>query len=287
MFSRVLIAVDGSECARRAAAFGLELASAYGATVDVLHVVTGDAAGRDVGGTEVDPRQRGERFLDDVASSVEGVAVETHLLEGRPGRVIVDQAEERDADLLVMGRRGRSGLGERLLGSVLERVLRRTAVPVLAVPETTETAPAGFENVLVTTDGSDAAELAAPYGADLARTYAATLHLLTVLDVAKRAGLFDAGGVSAEYVERLRAVASEDVDALAAAAGDLEGLDVVREVVRGRPHEGIREYVEGNEVDLVVMSSQGETRLAGQVLGSVTDRVLRVVRRPVLVVPAP
>jgi nucleotide-binding universal stress UspA family protein len=285
MFSRILLAVDGSECSRRAATFGLELAAAYGADVDATFVVA--KAHRSAGESGVDPRERGERVLDDVVANGAdlGVDVETHLDEGAPPKRIVGRADELGVDLLVMGQQGHTGLGKRLLGSVLTRVLRQTDVPVLAVPTGPMDDVPAYEGVLLPTDGKAGAERAAPYGVDVARRYDATLHLLSVLDVQRKAGLFDAGGVSGEYVDRLLAQAREDVDAFADAAGDLDDLDVVREVVRGRPHVGIQEYVEREEVDLVVMASSNETSLTGQVLGSVTDRVLRVLSIPVLVVP--
>ncbi|MFC6988123.1 universal stress protein [Haloplanus sp. GCM10025708] len=232
-------------------------------------------------------RERGERALDEVASEGEdaGVDVETRFAEGRPQTRIVDRADETNADLVVMGQQGHTGLGERLLGSALTRVLRNTDVPVLAVPAGLRDGAPEFGDVLVPTDGSDASRRAAPYGADVARRYGVTLHLLSVLDVQREAGIFDVGGVSEAYVDRLLEQARENVDDLSDAAGDLDDLDVVRDVVRGRAHTGVREYVEAEDVGLVVIASRGETSFTGQALGSVTDRVLRVLAVPVLVVP--
>ncbi|MFB6122765.1 MAG: universal stress protein [Haloferacaceae archaeon] len=287
MFSRILLAVDGSECAHRAANFGVELAAAYDADVEALFVVGGKSTSPPGVDSGVSPRERGERVLDEVASTGAdaGVDVDTRLDEGRPPAVIVDRAEETDADLVVMGQQGHTGLGKRLLGSVLMRVLRQTDVPVLAVPAGATDDVPEFGDVLVPTGGSDTSKQAAPYGADVARRFGVPLHLLRVLDVRKEAGIFDAGGVSETYVDRLTDRAREDLDDLADAMGDLDDVDVVRDVVRGRAHVGIREYVEAEDVGLVVMATRDETSFTGQALGSVTDRVLRVLSVPVLVVP--
>ncbi len=216
------------------------------------------------------------------------VAVETRRSEGRPPRVIVDHVDERGIDLVVMGRHGRAGLGERLLGSVTERVLRGSDAPVLTVDGGDADDAGGYRNVLVPTDGSEIAERAAPYGVDVARRYGATLHLLNVVDVQREGGLFSAGGVDAEFVERLEGRGRERVDRLAERVRETDASAEPRTaVVRGAPHAGIREYVDANGVDLVVMSSEGESNLAGQLLGSVADRVLRTVDVPVLVVPVP
>jgi nucleotide-binding universal stress UspA family protein len=274
MFDRLLIAVDGSSCARRAAKFGLELAARYDADVEVVTVAS-------------DETTLGRNALDDVeklAAEV-GVDVATERLSGKPARTIVARAAECDADLIVVGRRGRTGVRARFLGTVTERILRRSAVPVLTVPDgdVTNTTGTAFERVLVTTDGSDIAGRAGPYGSDLARRVGAALHVLNVVDIQAEAGVFNAGGVDREYVERLERRGREAVDDLVAAA-ETTGLDVRRAVVRGSAHEAIDEYVEENGIDLLVMSSEGQSNLASQQLGTVTGRVLRTVDRPVLVV---
>ncbi|MEF8773595.1 MAG: universal stress protein, partial [Halobacteriales archaeon] len=170
MFSRVLIAVDGSECAHRAAVVGAELAATAGAAVEVVHVVEGRAE-RDLDGLNgPDPREYGRQALQAVESRASpDVDVDTGLLDGRPSEAIVERAADRDTDLIVLGRRGHGNLGERLLGSTVERVLRRTEIPVLAVPDVAKDEPGGYEDVLVTTDGSGSAKRAGPYGAGLAR----------------------------------------------------------------------------------------------------------------------
>lgn len=276
MFNKLLIPVDGSDPAARAARIGFELAAAYDAAVDVLHVASDD-----------DSRERGEALLDDVASLAgeDGPAVETHLVDGTPAKAIVSHATDADADLLAMGRHGRSGITEHLLGSTSERVLRGVDVPVLTVPNGDESPDWNPENVLVTTDGSEVAERAAPYGVDVARRLTAKLHLLSVVDVQAEAGPFDAGGVTPDYVERLEAKAEDGLDRLTNGA-DLDGIDVASAVVRGRVVEAITEYAEEQEIELLVMASQGETNLLDQQLGSTTNRVLNALNRPVLVVPS-
>lgn len=292
MFDRILVAVDGSECAKRAAGVGVELGELYDADVEIVNVrrdrTQSDARPDD------DPEAASRGILDDAAAAADdsGVTVETRSVSGRPSKAIVDRAAAFDADLIVMGRRGRSGLRDRLLGTVLEGVLRRTDVPVLTVPDVEPADATGteYENVLITTDGSENAEAAAPYGSDLAGRLGATLHLLSVVDVESEAGVFDAGGVTEEFVERLEAEAREATERLARRVDEADGdadVDVRTAVVRGTAHEGVHEYVAENDVDLIVMSSEGQSSLAGQRVGSVTGRVLRTVDVPVLVVVAP
>ncbi|MFB6256243.1 MAG: universal stress protein [Haloplanus sp.] len=273
MFDRLLIAVDGSDCARRAAKYGLELAARYDAAVDVVAVYGGDAAA-------------GETILDEIATMADdaGVPVETNLLSGKPARSIVDRAADRGVDLIVVGRRGRTGVRERLLGSITERVLRRSGPPVLTVPggDIGDDTGATYDGVLVTTDGSDIAADAGPYAAAVANRFETALHVLNAVDVRTEAGVFDAGGVDHEYVERLETEGERAIDDLLAAL-DTTGIDVREAVIRGHAPDVIADYVDDNDIDLVVMSSEGQSNLAGQQLGTVAGRVLRTVDRPVLV----
>jgi nucleotide-binding universal stress UspA family protein len=279
MFTQLLIAVDGSECSTRAAKYGLELARQYGAAVDVVY------ATRDPG--QGDGRAILEEAID-FGVDLDGVDVETHLVEGEPTAVVIAQAVERGADLLVMGRHGRRGVRERLLGSVAERVLRRASAPVLTVPNGPIDAATGteHEDILATTDGSEVAERAAPYGGDLADTLGATLHVLTVVDVQSEAGIFDAGGVDEEYVERLREDGQEALDRFVDRL-DAADIDVTSALVRGETADAIDEYAASHDIDLLVMASEGEANLVGQHLGSATAEVLRTVDRAVLVIPVP
>ena len=275
MFDHILIPVDGSACARRAAKYGLELARRYDAETEIVHVARGDADAE------------GEDALEAIGGMAAelGVPAETTLLRGSPAEAIAKRATDAGADLVAMGRQGRAGVKAHLLGSVTERVLRRSDVPVLTVPHGGLEADTGasYENVLLTTDGSETAELAGPYGTDVARQFGAALHVLSVADARAEAGIFDAGGVDEEFLERLEAESREAVESLVAAI-DASDLDVREAVVRGAAHEAIDEYVSENGVDLVAMSSEGQSNLAGQQLGTVTGRVLRTVGVPVLVV---
>lgn len=284
MFERILIAVDGSDPATRAAKIGLELAAKYDATVDILHVMQeGTLIGE---GYESKKRARGKAILEAVEdlNIADGPARKTHLAEGAAGAVITDFIKSHDIDLVVMGRQGRTGLGGHVLGSVTERVLRRIEIPALTVPggEVTETTGRTYENILLTTDGSEIAERAAPYGEVLATRMGAMLHLLTVVDVQAEAGAFNAGGVSEDYIARLEATGEEALERLADA---VDAPTVRSALVRGTAAGEIETYATDNDIDLIVMASEGQTNLVGQQLGSTTRRVLGRTSRPVLVIP--
>lgn len=211
------------------------------------------------------------------------------VVSGTASEEILDFAAEQDSDLIVMGRHGPQGLQERLVGSVTDKVLRRTPVPVLTTSYEGAVAveAVDFDSLLVPTDGSDMAEAATPAATALASQFDATIDVVNVIDLLVEAGPFDAGGVSEDFIEKLEANGTAAVERVADRIHDIDpSLDVTTTITRGRPHQELREYVETSDIDLVVMGSHGHSGVRTGLLGSVTTHMLQLVDVPVLVVPA-
>ncbi|WP_265110531.1 universal stress protein [Halosolutus halophilus] len=297
MYDRILIPVDGSDEARRAAKRGLEFAQVFDATVDVLHVVA--RRSRRLTKTEAEEarlRERGEEILEEIEAIASdlGHPATTTVTSGKPTVQIAEFAATRNAALIVVGRQGRTGLGKRLLGGVTEGLLNRSDVPVLVVPagDRTTAGETDYSRLLVPTDGSENAEVATRHGVTVARHFDSTVHVLNVVDLQAAGGAFDVGGLEKEFVERLEANGQDAVDAVAAEIDDTApDLDVETAVARTTSFDGaaagIREYVADHDIDLIVMGSHGRSNLGRQLLGSVTSNVLRTVDVPVLVVNRP
>jgi nucleotide-binding universal stress UspA family protein len=296
MYSRLLIPVDGSEQARRAAEHGLALAAAFDAAVDVLHVVESGGLRLTTGADEQRRlREQGEAVLAEVEALASGLdrPVRTALREGTPAAGIEAYAADHDADLVVLGRQGLTGLGRRLLGGVTERLLRRGDVPVLVVPgDAPVPGEGGYGRVLVPTDGSEAAGAAVPHAAAVAGRYGAAVHVLNVVDLQAAGGLFDAGGLEREFLDRLESEGETAVERVASAVRETSpGTTVETAVVRaGAGPESpdgaagaVRAYVTDHDVDLVAMGSRGRSNLHRGLVGSVASAVLRSVDVPVLV----
>lgn len=140
MYDTIVVPTDGSEGAAAAAEHAVDIAGRYDATLHALYVVDVGAlsygsAGVEVGAIETGMREAGAAAVADVAEVTEAAGVEcvTEVVEGVPHAAIVEYAEDRDADLLVMGTHGRTGIDRLLLGSVAEKVVRSSDVPVLTV----------------------------------------------------------------------------------------------------------------------------------------------------------
>lgn len=137
---RVLCPVDFSPHSESAVQFAVELAQKLGADVHLLHVyqlpVYALPDGAMMAGPEFTTRVTTElqKALTSLAAKFQPTKLDTHLVEGVPYREVVRMSDELDADLIVMGTHGRTGLRHLLLGSVAERVVRSSKVPVVTVP---------------------------------------------------------------------------------------------------------------------------------------------------------
>jgi nucleotide-binding universal stress UspA family protein len=149
-FRKIILPVDGSAAAKRAAATAGEFAAANKASVVVVHV-------RSRFGSDVVPEEllaleqaehvriteaamlegAAERILDDADQILRraGVAAAAKIAEiGDPTARILETARSHDADLIVIGRRGLGPIGRLLLGSVSAKVLQLSGIPCLVVP---------------------------------------------------------------------------------------------------------------------------------------------------------
>jgi nucleotide-binding universal stress UspA family protein len=145
MYDRILLPTDGSDAMASVVEHAAGLAAHHGATLQALYVANttslsdlpADAGWENV--TEALHRE-GETAVaavEDRAAEHE-VPVESEIREGSPATEILEHTAETDCDLVVMGTHGRSGVDRLLLGSVAERVVRSSAVPVLTIGVTGE-----------------------------------------------------------------------------------------------------------------------------------------------------
>jgi len=144
MTQRILVPVDGSEHARQALEHACLVQRANGATIHLLHIpeapLAKDALGVKVGATPLDytpekGREQAERWLQETwqeCGNSDGQA-EYHIADGRPAQEIVRAAKRLEADLIIMGSRGRSNLKGLAVGSVSHKVSHIAPCPVITL----------------------------------------------------------------------------------------------------------------------------------------------------------
>lgn len=137
MYRRILVGYDGSAASRKALDAALELAAMHGAELYVLSVARPSEVGDDVETEAVieHSRQYHRRLLAELKAPVATKGVKAHyeIAVGHPAEQIIYHADQRHADLIVVGHRGRSKFSRLLLGSVSKQVTEHAGRPVLVV----------------------------------------------------------------------------------------------------------------------------------------------------------
>jgi len=281
MFETILVPTDGSDCAAQALDHVVDIAHHYDATVHVLTVINVHdlESAPDVEPLEEEAATRVANAAEEIEDNVETV---TSVRTGHPDEEIRGYADQIGADLIAMGTHGRTGVRRFVLGSIAEKVVRLADTPVLTVTDS-DTATVPYEDILVPTDGSAGAEAAVAPAASLATAYDATVHGLSVVDT--RA--LGADVRSDILVDTLEDNAEDALDDLTVDFTDRDVASITRQVEFGTPYQAIRDYIDDNEIDLVVMGTHGRTGLNRYLLGSVTEKLVRTAPVPVLSVRAP
>jgi len=140
LYRNIVIETDGSENSRKAISCGIEIAKISVATVYIIHVVDTLSVVSDIWTAGKDlihdmMIRDGKKILSETKKTIEdsGVEVKDVLLNGHPGEEIIKFAENNNMDLIVMGTLGATGLEKFLMGSVAEKVVRHSKVPVMVV----------------------------------------------------------------------------------------------------------------------------------------------------------
>ena len=185
----ILFATDFSPAADAAAPFAIQIARSYGARVYGVHVnpfdnytaAAPEAWAAMAEAAEREAKENAQRLNEQLA----GIEHEVVIGEGNIWEVISILIKEKEIDVIVLGTRGRTGLGKALLGSVAEQILRQAPCPVLTVGPHVTPQPekaAKMHQILYATDLVAEFPAAAPYAISLAQENQAHLALLHVIE---------------------------------------------------------------------------------------------------------
>jgi nucleotide-binding universal stress UspA family protein len=288
MYENILLPYDGSEGAAEVLHHASEIAHWADATIHVLYVAdtTRDSV-TVVGGDTVDALvQQGEDIVDEAAKTLEtlGASYDTDVVQGNPAPTVVEYAEQYDQDLVVMPTHGREGVSRYLIGSVSEKVVRLSSVPVLSVrmqPDETLVFP--YENILIPTDGSAAATHAASHLVEFAAALDATVHVLSVVDDTTL-GVDVRSTTSGKESE---GAATDAVETVVSEAESRGVTNTVRHVEHGTPVEEILDCIEANDIHVVGMGTTGKRGTDRILLGSAAEKTVRSAPVPVMTVAEP
>lgn len=138
LFEKILIATDGSEKNKSAVEEAVKIARVCGSTVYAVYVMDESLMKSAIEVPISEDlyrriRDEGEKAVNWVKETAQGVNLETFILSGRPAHVITGFAEQKKVDLIIVGTQGKSGIERFLLGSVADEVIRTAVCPVLTI----------------------------------------------------------------------------------------------------------------------------------------------------------
>lgn len=317
MFRHIVIPLDGSHRAEEALPVAARLARATGSQLTLLRVIP-PAIELDVRPVPLttpaelaseEEIARANDYLAQVATSkeLEGINIHTEVLSGPVAKTILLFAYLQHVDLITICSRGITGLKRWTLGSVAEKVVRHSPVPVLVLHEDgpkltiageTPTHPV---RLLVPLDGSALAEAALAPAAQLCAALATpargALHLCHVLrllpvtegeneQIARmnEQAIVDAKAYLQTITQRLQQ--SETAGSSCTVSSSvIVHSDVAETLIRvAEQGEGLEAGEKFDACDAIAMATHGGSNIAYWVMGSVTERILHGSKLPMLIV---
>ena len=287
MYRKMLIPLDRSELGEKVLPYATEICARLGLELTLINVISQE---------EHERASTYKPYLDGVAERLlnkahyvqrstgltigkETVRVQTVVTAGNPPEEILHYSEQNKVDLILMATHGRSGIGRWALGSVADKVLRKSKVPVWLVRAgTSEVVDQNTWSrlaMLVPLDGSQLAESVLPHVETLAgqRGVAARVVLIRVSELPVTSSI----DLKAEHEQYMAGVRQR----LASS-----GLDARSEILVGEPARQIIEYANENPINLIVMATHGRSEVGRWAYGSVADRVLRRASHSIFLVRA-
>lgn len=295
----ILIPTDFSACADHALSHALEVADRFDARLHILHVVN-ELDPDWYGITDVQERavKLRDQIQEEARERLHDLALEKDIettvslqLSFDVAETIYEYVEERNIDLAVMGTHGRQGLDRLMLGNVANKIVRHAPCPVMTVREKVpwagEDEGVSFENVLAPIDFSEYSRAALSASKDVASAYQARLHLLFVAEKRTVPTFSDTGIPGMGVVEMDPDIVKNAEEALQQLNETTKGPRVESQyhVREGNVSRDIVDFAETRGVDLVVMATRGLTGVTRFLIGSNTERIVRVAPCPVLTVP--
>jgi nucleotide-binding universal stress UspA family protein len=283
LVNKILWATDFSDEAREAFTYADIFAKTFDAEIFGLHVLPGLSPEHYQSAIVVidELKKRTEHMTNVAVKKLEsfqkarGVTFEYFIKEGNAAKVIVETAEDQKADLIVIGRKGLSAIERLFIGNVANQVLRHSPIPILITKK--KSGKPRFKKILVPTDFSEQEEVERDYAWKLAKGFDADITLLHILE------LHDYEFPPRVLDEMLDSVLNKLKQRR---RREKEDIKVTEDVTRAiNAPVGIVDYADTHKMDLLVISTCGQSKLERFFLGSTTEKVISHSHTPIFVIP--
>lgn len=301
MYKKMLVPLDGSKLAEVVLPYAKELAGRLDLELNLLHVCESTKtesqfmcrAYLEHASERVQKQSREVQKKTGASSEKRAVNVKGKVATGHPAEEILSYADKNNIDLILMATHGRSGVRRWALGSTVDKVLRKSRVPVWLVraniPEEIVHDEWPKRTLLVPLDGSKFAESVLPHVVALTKQRGVELVKVVLLRV------YEKPFITADYPEpdeeahekriinHFKQEAEQYLEKVEKRLADA-GLNVEKEVLMGKPADEITKYANNNHPNLIVMATHGSSGLSVWEYGDIADKILRGVSSPIFLV---
>jgi nucleotide-binding universal stress UspA family protein len=287
----IVVPTDFSDCAQRAYELALNICKQFNSKMTALHartLFTDDL-------NEIEPNFE---KLDNIQKKIDGallknlqektakanrhIVINNEITRGiSPAAAILEYIELINTDLVVMGTHGHNALTHLLLGSVAEQIIRYSPCPVLTIrPDFKYNVKP--EKILVPFDFTNLAQKALHYAINFARKFNSSIDLLYVYDQDVHPALYAWGMKSIKEIIPDIKTRAEDSIKMAIKKERASKMNINYNVEDGKPHRVITQFAKDNGHDLIIIATHSHTGLDRFLLGSVTEKVVRLAGTAVL-----
>ena len=192
---------------------------------------------------------------------------------------ILEYKNKHDFDLIVMGTHGRTGIKNWIYGSVAEKVVRLARIPVITMHG--EKAELQIKNILVPVDFSENSKSGIEEARKISKEFNAKITYIHVIEQQLHPS-FHVVGVESVFTanHNLKGLTEEKLKDFCLKKNDTSSC----KVLEGSSHQVIADYANEITADIVVMSTRGYSGIELLLIGSTTERVVRIAQCPVLTV---
>jgi len=287
--SKILVPVDFSPFSDYAADFAIFLAQKYNAKITLLHVVV-------MYETEVDEEEHVKQLEKLVERKEQSsseymekhhqklkerhIEIDSVIIRGvSAATAILDYISKNDFDLIVMGTHGRTGIKSWIYGSVAEKVVRLARIPIITMHDKKPSLQ--IKNILVPVDFSDNSKTGIEEAQKIAPEFRAKISYIHVIEQ-KLQPSFHVIGVESVFTadHNLKEITEEKLKDFCQQKNDSSSI----KVMEGSSHQVIADYAQEINADIIVMSTRGFSGIEHLLIGSTTERVVRIAQCPVLTV---
>lgn len=286
--NRLLLATDGSLFSEGAIREAIRLAKRCSSKLAAISVIETNPEYETIAPQLLEKAEQAARVhLETVKAQAkkEGVDITTNILEGEDSyNFISDEAVKNKTTMIIMGRRGKTGLKRLVIGSTTARVIGHAPCNVLVVPRA---AQVEFKNILVATDGSRYAAAAASEAIGIAKKNKSKLIVLAVVPSESMQPMdIVHSQMSRDVIAEKELSMAENSAKAVKEIAQKEGVAVEAFVMGGKPADAIVQTAKEKNVDVIMLGSHGKTGIDKLLMGSVAERVIVLAACAVLVVKA-